>query len=153
MEDFLKWRDSWLTGIETLDAQHAELAAYLNRIAKICFHDGQPDPAGSPGGTDQPDNMATRLYDMTKQHFQHEEQLMLDAGYPNYPAHAQEHSMLLAELKLMIRTRFKADCEKIDCETLKALKSWFIVHMAHSDKMFARFASQHSMCDTVSGGA
>lgn len=149
MEDFLKWRDTWLTGIETLDAQHAELVEYLNSIAKTCFHDGQQVPADSPAGTDQPENMVTRLYDMAKQHFRHEEQLMLDAGYPDYPAHAHEHSMLLAELKLMIRTRFKADCEKIDRETLKALKSWFIVHMAHSDKMFARFASRLSTCDTV----
>ncbi len=151
MEDFLKWRDNWLTGIEEVDVQHAELTAHLNRIARTCFRDGEQDAADSPGETDQSENMATRLYDMTKHHFQYEEQLMLEAGYPDYPAHAYEHNMLLAELKLMIRTCFKEGGKKIDCETLKALKSWFVVHVTHNDKLFAQFMSRQRTASTDSG--
>ncbi len=37
MDDSLKWRESWSTGIEMLDVQHAELAACLNSKARIYF--------------------------------------------------------------------------------------------------------------------
>ncbi len=153
MEDFLKWHESWSTGIETMDIQHAELAACLNNIAGICF--GKEDQGSKTGSwkADQLKNLTAQLYDKSKQHFQYEEQLMFDAEYPGYSAHVSEHSMLLAELKLVMRTSFKKGDENIDPETLEALKSWFIAHIAHSDKLFARFVSRPNVCEPVSGGA
>lgn len=70
MEDFLKWRESWLTGIEALDIQHAELATCLNSM---------------------------------------------------------------------------------DQETLEALKSWFIAHITHSDKLFAEFMSRQGVSNACTG--
>jgi len=153
MEDFLKWRKSWLTGIETLDAQHAELATCLNNIARICFCKDDPGSKTGSWKTDQLENLTAQLYDKSKQHFQYEEQLMLEAGYPGYSAHVNEHSMLLAELKLVIRTVIKKGDGNIDPEILEALKSWFIIHIAHSDKLFAQFVSRQRVCEPVSGEA
>jgi len=153
MEEFLKWRDSWLTGIEALDVQHAELATCLNSIARLCFEKEDQDSKACFGKVEQVNKLALQLYNETKQHFKYEEQLMLETKYPGYPAHSTEHGMLLAELKLLIRTRSGGGCESIDTNTLKALKSWFIAHIAHSDKLFARFVSKQNACETVSGGA
>jgi hemerythrin len=151
MEDFLKWRESWLTGVESLDVQHAELAACLNSIAKMCFSEEGQASGDCSGKAEQLEKLVSQLYDMTRQHFKHEEQLMLDKGYPGYPTHIHEHGMLLAELKLMMRTRFKKGSENIDPETLKALKSWFIAHIAHSDKLFAQFVARNNSVDASPG--
>jgi len=151
MEDFLKWRESWLTGIEALDIQHAELATCLNSIAKICF--GKEDRSSKTGyrKAEWLEKLASQLYDQTKQHFRYEEQLMLEAEYPGYLAHANEHSMLLAELKLVIRTRVKEGSENMDQKTLEALKSWFIAHITHSDKRFAEFMSRQGVSNACTG--
>ena len=151
MEDFLKWRESWLTGVESLDVQHAELAACLNSIAKMCFSEEGQASGDCSGKAEQLEKLVSQLYDMTRQHFKHEEQLMLEAEYPNYSAHVHEHGMLLGELKLMIRTSFRKDRENIDPETLKALKSWFIAHIAQSDKLFAQFLARHNSVDASPG--
>jgi len=153
MEEYLKWRENWLTGIETLDVQHAELAVCLNDIARICFCKEDPGSIKGSWKADQLEKLTAQLYDKSKQHFRYEEQLMLEAEYPGYSAHVSEHSMLLAELKLVIRSWIKKGDENIDPETLAALKSWFVVHIAHSDKLFAQFVSQQHECDIVSGGA
>ena len=62
---------------------------------------------------------------------------MLKAGYPGYKAHAREHAMLLAELKSTFAAKLRQGCCNIEPGIMKALRSWFIVHVVRSDREFA----------------
>lgn len=139
MDDFLSWRDDWCLGIDLLDQQHRLLADCINRLVQQC---ACAEAAGENGG-EQPvrrlGELLDELYSTAKQHFRNEETLMMEQGYPGYASHLQEHVMLLAELKSTFLTRFQRGCRHMDAAVFKALKSWYIVHVIHSDREFAEF--------------
>lgn len=146
MEGIFKWRDEWLLGIPTLDDQHRVLADCLNRLVSECAKLHGPD--GDGGDTLRKEALMELMEELctrTRTHFGIEEDIMLDTDYPGYADHRREHVMLLAELKSTFATRIKDGCCNMNPETLHALKSWFIVHVAHSDRQFANWLNDRDI--------
>ena len=139
MEGFIKWRDELLLGIETLDNQHRVLADCLNRLVQACSCDGQPDAADKARKMKVLEGLTEELYSITKEHFMAEEAMMRNESYPGYASHAREHVMLLAELKSTFARKLREGCCDMNPEVLRSLKSWFVIHVARSDREFADF--------------
>lgn len=139
MQDFIKWREDWLLGIEILDAQHLGLADCLNRLVRECSRINESENTDDAERLDVLKSLTDELYLKTKEHFKDEEALMLSEEYPGYTSHAREHVMLLAELKSTFDPRLKEGCKNIDPEILNDLKYWFVAHVSCSDQEFADY--------------
>ncbi len=139
MRPFLVWRDDWLLGHEMLDEQHLVLANSLNELH--CFLAG--DRNRPHAGMEQLLQRLSLLIDMTRCHFQDEEDLMLEHDYPGLSEHHREHALLLAEMQEYIR-EIESGSRPFSLETLTALKHWMIDHVLNSDRHFAKYLKQQS---------
>ena len=139
MQEFIKWRDEWSLGVDTLDAQHRDLADCLNRLVRECLHGHRSENKGSIKTSLVIQSLLDELYRKTKEHFSYEEAMMREEKYPGYISHAREHAMLLGELKSTFTAKVKEGCSDIDPELLSELKYWFIAHVSRSDREFADF--------------
>lgn len=145
MEEFLSWRDDWRLGIDLLDDQHRLLADCINRLVRQCACGEDAEEQDKEELRRRLGELLDELYSTAKQHFKNEEALMLEQDYPGYASHLQEHVMLLADLKSTFITRFQEGCCHMDPGVFKALKSWYIVHVIHSDREFASFLRVHEV--------
>ncbi len=143
MEDFFTRCDEWLTGIASLDAQHAGLADSIRKIENACNCTENTQSGDSLPGKQLLSALLDKLYQATKKHFEHEEAVMREAGYPDYAAHRREHIMMLAELKLIINMERESTSMEMDSGLARELKTWFIGHIRQSDCKFSAYASAH----------
>lgn len=131
MKPFLRWRDDWLLGVDSLDNQHLAMAAHLNRIFTAL--------EGGFGGSHlsrRGHALLLEFVGMTREHFQDEEALMQSSDYPGLIEHHREHLMLTAELHELIR-QIEEGYRRFTLDTLTSLKYWQIDHVLGSDRDFA----------------
>ncbi len=81
----LEWNSAWACGEETIDEQHRGLSRLLSRLLKT-------DPDGTEGYLDE-------LVHRLKEHFDYEEQVLSNAGFPELEQHRAEHERLLAKFE------------------------------------------------------
>ncbi|MEI8393883.1 MAG: hemerythrin domain-containing protein [Rhodospirillaceae bacterium] len=89
----MKWNASLETGIERIDAEHKHLFEFIKLI--------------QTANTDQKRRFVTAkmledFYELTKVHYEDEEDLMFRADFNKLNSHIGEHSLLLNTLRLMI---------------------------------------------------
>ncbi len=78
----ITFSDNLITGNKTIDDQHRELIARIDKFVKVC-EDGD--------GKVTAINMLDYLAEYTEFHFTAEEKLQQDAGYPGYADHKAKH--------------------------------------------------------------
>lgn len=136
MKEFLEWRKEWSLGVEIIDSQHRQLATILNEIAELSLN--VDESIALEIHSNKLHELLSLLHKKISEHFNDEEGLMIESDYPCRTEHIREHSMLRAELKQYIRDIEEGE-DRINMETLGALKIWFIAHIMSSDKEFANF--------------
>ncbi|MBF0255943.1 MAG: hemerythrin family protein [Gammaproteobacteria bacterium] len=127
-----------LLGVPLLDSEHQELADVINTIAAEASNHSMTQEMPSPACCRRVGNLLQDLSQLSAQHFATEERMMEESCYPNLLEHRQEHRLMMAELKALIR----ALCSGRECLTsrdLTSLKGWFIGHLATDDKPFAQY--------------
>jgi hemerythrin len=135
MRPFLTWREDWLLGHEMMDEQHLALAETMNELHRFLVHD---DVNRRQSGMDKLCQRLANLMEMTRRHFQDEEDLMQAHGYPELREHHREHILLLAELRDCVR-EIESGSKPFSLEILTALKYWQIDHVLNSDREFAEY--------------
>lgn len=139
MRPFLVWRDDWLLGHAMLDEQHLVLANTINELH--CFLASDQDRPRV--GMDQLLQRLASLLDMTRCHFQDEEELMQESRYLQLTEHHREHAMLLAEIRECMR-EIGSGNRPFSLEALTALKHWLIDHVLNSDRRFVDYLCRDS---------
>lgn len=121
------WRDSYSIGNASIDAEHKQLFKLADAFFNADDHLKKTD-------------CAIRLFKYTREHFEHEEQLMRDMGYPEFLAHAQQHTQLISRLNEV--------AEKIANDTLSSaelktfLTAWLVGHIVTFDTRLSVYARQ-----------
>jgi len=140
MAALLAWRDSWLLGIEPLDADHLELVRLVNRLIEAA----QTRPPASRCSHTHARIAAQglqvclqRLIDHLRKHFAAEEAFLQEIGYPGIAEHESEHALLLAELVDLQRRLVASGAERIDEDDLELVRDWFLNHVVTEDRRFA----------------
>ena len=126
MSDYLVWQDKWLIGIDELDADHKEIVRLINRLA---------DPSDESSVLQRLENLAAQL----KAHFKREERFLDHIHFPDRTAHANEHTLELAEFTLMKRELKESGDVAMDKANLEAIKTWFFNHAVAQDQLFAEY--------------
>lgn len=82
--------------------------------------------------------------DHTIPHFQRENELMLETGFPAYAIHSEEHEIALNLMKTRVQTwEQNKDIELIADYVFTLWPAWFSAHVNSMDMMTAKFAMMH----------
>lgn len=126
----LNWNDQLSVGIDSIDNQHRKLVALINKL----------DEAVALGETqDAIADTITELVNYTVYHFQHEEQLMTEAGFKAemFVKHQHEHQEFVEKIQgIQAETQNSAHII-ISKELLDFLMNWLYHHILKTDKLMA----------------
>ena len=122
------WSDTYVTGIEDIDAQHKGLFEAINHLAD-CFHTGR----AAEGALEALDFLA----EYTKEHFETEEEFMRVMAYPRLSLHESEHTVLLTKV---LNLQVKLDEGfLITADVASFVADWLAHHINESDMDYVRF--------------
>jgi hemerythrin-like metal-binding protein len=129
----MAWSDQFVTGLETVDAQHHELVNLINAAAPHLAHIGE-------GTIKRARPLLDQLTRYAATHFLYEEDLMREAQIaPDYlEQHRRTHVAFVDEVLLM-QSQAEQDGNLSGIDLLRFLSSWLTFHILSEDK---RMASQ-----------
>ena len=127
----IEWNESLQTGVDAIDEQHHRLVEIFNEL----------DAALQVGRAHkQMRTILDELVEYTQSHFDDEEKLMEEMGYPELAGHRIEHRQLLDKVG---RFQKKLDLgqERISRPVMQFLNYWLTKHILQSDMEIGVFAN------------
>jgi hemerythrin-like metal-binding protein len=123
------WSDDLETGEERIDSQHRQLVETVGELLKACKNKEDSATTGKTLGF---------LADYTVKHFQDEEKLQLEYGYPGYENHKRMHEDFKATVVDLI-SRYKKRPSPIDLgeKVNSIIVRWLISHIRREDSKIA----------------
>lgn len=132
----LNWDDRrHCIGITALDSQHKELVAQVNRIAQSI---DQKKPAG------EINVLMDELVRLARAHFEFEEGLMTEHGFPGADAHAREHRGLLERLANLSEVMHTSNPHKVEL-VLAFITDWAELHLLQGEKVLGEYLSSKGL--------
>lgn len=122
------WADHFKTGIDIIDAQHKGLLESLNGLSDA-IEKGQSDRT-----------LNERLASIalhTIKHFQTEEILMKEIGYPTRCDHLNQHCELILQVRTIQYKQSKG--QPLNAEVATFLSSWFEHHILEVDMDYVSY--------------
>ncbi|ALG69674.1 chemotaxis protein [Azospirillum thiophilum] len=129
-ETFMPWTDSLAVGEEGIDTDHMILIALMNEAASLARQ--AKEGRREAGGRQALGEAVGRLLTYTALHFEEEERLMEQCGYPDRVAHKAQHEALRARADALGR-RLAAG-ETVADELLALVREWLFEHIQRADK-------------------
>jgi len=127
----LAWHSHYVTGLPRIDEDHRRFLELINRF----------DPATA--GELPPAALLRRLDELDgciRAHFDYEEALMEEAGFPMVGAHRQMHGVFCRRLD-QFRERARGG-EDVAAELHAMLQRWVVDHI-HNDKSYSGLVYSH----------
>jgi hemerythrin-like metal-binding protein len=128
----LNWNRGYLIGNAQIDSDHQHLFDLINS-----FHYAFIQNRDRLGIL----RILNGLVQYAEEHFQREEAMMADRGYPELEAHQQIHAGLF-ETIFQLQTKLEEASVKMEKETVDFLRHWLTDHIAEHDTAFARFLAE-----------
>jgi hemerythrin-like metal-binding protein len=127
----LDWYESLSVGVPSIDEQHKRLIALTDRLFQAIM--------GDVGKTVMGD-VLNELADYTVYHFEHEEQLLLEHGYPEdlFTEHRNEHQALTTKVHELIG-EYERNASCLDLTVYEFLRDWTTDHMKGTDSLYTDF--------------
>ena len=119
----LTWGYACAVGVQAMDDQHGILMDTLNELRMA---------AVGGAGRERISQIVDRLFEYTRMHFESEESLMEEEGFPGLEEHREEHHKLLVEmLEVADRVRYGegVEMQSIFC----TLRDSYIRHIEGQD--------------------
>lgn len=124
---FFEWSDKYLVHIEPIDTDHKNLFALANRIhAHVVQGAGDAAIQQALG----------QLISYVRQHFDREERMMEQAGYPDLAEHRKTHRMLESIVSSMQRVQMSDPAAIDPNKLLEFLRDWLQNHIIKSDLQY-----------------
>jgi len=126
----VQWSDDFKTGEKEIDKEHWGLFALINDLADKRAH-----------GADESSIASTlqALVAYVDVHFEHEERLMEETGYPELESHKKAHQALDRQVA-DFQDAYERSPETFDYETLmEFLSNWLGQHILKLDMDFAAY--------------
>ncbi len=125
MAEFI-WNAKYSIGNAEIDAEHQRLIELANDIANLTA-------SGAKLARIKEDIVA--LYDYVKTHFQHEEEYMLQLGYPGHEEHKKLHEGIIAEMNSIMK--HSGNLEALVYKFKRLMHVWVLEHILHEDTRIA----------------
>ncbi|MHC4442627.1 MAG: bacteriohemerythrin [Planctomycetota bacterium] len=127
--DKLVWTEDYSVGIPKIDDQHKQIISMINRLIE------------QPEATSDSEIVSDIVMEMTQyaqQHFQTEEQLMADHGYPDFDEHKQQHTAYKKKT-VEFCTATMVGTDNIPDTIFNYLQDWWINHIQNTDMKYKPF--------------
>ncbi|HBO45943.1 MAG TPA: hemerythrin [Planctomycetaceae bacterium] len=126
MTPFVTWKAFYSVGNAAIDDQHKRILDIINDLHSAIEDGDEMDTLNSLLG---------RMVDYTNTHFQFEENLMKECGYP----HLEEHRQLHNELRRKT-AGLRSHAEIVTgSDLLSFLKTWWIDHIQEMDQQYSPY--------------
>ena len=126
---FLTWTDQYKLKVNEIDEQHEYLFGLLNKLYDSVVEGAERATL---------DNVLAELIEYTVYHFNSEEKLFEQEGYPELDIHKKEHDELTKQV-IELQTRFRNGSATISFEVLDFLSDWLTGHTMGSDQKYCAF--------------
>lgn len=129
---YAKFDDSLVTGNEMIDSQHKELIEKINALLRSCSE--EPDKKAAM-------KMLDYLAEYTEFHFDAEEKLQQEIGYPGYAEHKKKHEELrrvVEELHDMLEEQ-EGPSDEFAQQVRTQVVDWLYYHIKGFDRSVAEF--------------
>jgi hemerythrin len=126
---FLDWENKYKVNVEIIDEQHEHLFEIVNNMYDSIVRGDEQNAL---------EEILSELIDYTVYHFETEEKLFKDYGYPEYDEHKNQHDDLCKQA-LELQEQFKLKVVTITFEVMDFLRGWLQDHTTSSDLKFADF--------------
>lgn len=123
---YLVWKPFYDVGHRQLDDQHREIVNIINELYSAIQED-RDRAALRP--------VLDRLVDCTERHFEYEEELLEEVGYPDLEQHKAIHDSMRRKT---VELREKLGLA-VGREQLAFLKSWWASHIQRQDKPYSAY--------------
>ena len=129
------WQDEYSVGIEHIDQDHKKLINLLNQFSTAYDH----------AMSEEYERAALKeLVDYTKYHFQREEKLMAEYGYPDFEAHKAQHKNMITKVESFVKLYEEKGHESLD-EVSAFLIDWLLNHINGSDKAYGPYLNEQGV--------
>ena len=125
----LIWKPDYSVGIKEIDEQHMTIIVLINEL-----YDGLKNGRGKQIVVP----VLNELAKYTSYHFDYEEELLDKYEYPEKELHKRQHQDLVARI-LAYKSSYENDVSVFTIEIMNFLKSWFVNHIAESDKRYTSY--------------
>jgi hemerythrin len=126
MIPYITWNDFYSVGDPSIDAQHSQIIGVINELYDAMQKGKDRDVLKS---------ILDRLLQYTIAHFNHEENIMQECGYPDFDQHKKLHDKL--------RQKTIDWRENVSLVTghdlLRFLKEWWTGHIQGNDKKYSPY--------------
>jgi hemerythrin len=129
------WNDSFNIQVDELDRQHRRLVELMNRLIDLQLDHKADDAVADILGA---------LTNYFGYHFEMEEGLMLDHGYPEIESHREEHQTFVLQAAYFIAT-YRESGKSLKRDILTFLKEWLSDHILKTDASFGRFLKENHL--------
>lgn len=130
------WKDEYSLGNAQIDAEHQRLLELANAVATLANSGEQM--------TRIKENIVA-LYDYVKTHFQHEEEYMLQLGYPQYEEHKKLHEGIIAEMNTIMK--HSGNLDALVYKFKRLMHVWVLEHILIEDSRIAQAKKQKEVSD------
>ena len=134
MEKIL-WGEGFSVGVQVLDAQHKQIITIINTLLEM--NDTQ-------SGSEIVSETLTKMNQYAAEHFNKEEQYMLDYGYPEYSLQKKQHQEFKRKI---VDFCMGAMVHKTNVpgEMFTYLKSWWTNHILQEDMKYKMFFNEKGL--------
>jgi len=126
---FIDWSENLSVKVNSIDVQHKKLVELINKLHDAS-KEGKAKEAAGP--------VLKELINYTATHFDYEEKLFSEHGYPESATHSKEHKDLVVKV-LDVQKDFDAGKLTIGMSLMSFLKDWLNNHILKTDKKYADF--------------
>jgi hemerythrin len=122
---FIDWEKVPRVGVPIIDYEHKQLVVLINKL-----HHSVTSGVVSKSELLQ---IMLDLFDYTVYHFNAEDKLMAEVGYPHRENHGKKHDNLQGEILDFASSFFEYEVDVRE-DLLEVLKTWLVEHIIKSDK-------------------
>jgi hemerythrin len=126
---YIKWKQEYSVGIDSIDQQHKKLLGLINQLqTAVDFSTGEQFEREA----------LDQLIDYTKTHFIYEEGLMEQNAYPDFESHKIQHEKMISRVGEVL-AEYEKDQDTAMKNAVIYLKDWLIKHINGTDKAYSSF--------------
>jgi hemerythrin-like metal-binding protein len=131
----LMWSHECIVGVQAMDDQHGILMDTLNDLRIMLLHGA---------GHREISLQLERLIDLTQMHFQSEEQLLKQQGFPEVEGHCVAHQNLLSRLYIALE-HVNREVDVHLSSLLEFLPAWYLEHVEKLDHPYGAWLNERGV--------
>jgi len=137
--ELIEWKPEYSVEIDSIDKQHQALVSIIGHLQEAML-EGKTKQVVSP--------LFAAMNQYTKYHFDYEERLLEENGYPGLESHRAEHARLIERLK-ELENKYLQGSLHAGAPLMQFLRTWLFDHICVHDRQYGAYLKQSRCSDQI----